>query len=257
MTPEANTFTPKLTTTNADGTETQKIVPLDSGNAPSNGQPTTPGTAAGVLTNTTLDKMNNSLAHVCDFSLEIQKNNALRKFLVAQAKNIRDAVRAVMRALGLSDATGQYQWLFDKLKAITRELKYIQKNVIKPIMDFQKYVLEYIAKINAIIAWILTLPARLAALLADCLKKMYKLLANLMAAVSADLAADSGPGSGETGFSDVVSAAKETISTTLQTTQQIAQVASGAMAIQGAAMATVQLASAIPSVVPSGIKKGI
>ena len=135
-----DTLKPNSAKTNPDGTEVQKIVPIDSGNAPASGQPTTPGTAAGSLVNTTLDRMNNSLAHVCDFSLETQKNNALKKFLVAQAKNIREAVRSVMRALGLSDATGQYQWLFNKLKALTRELKWIQKNVIQPILDFEKYV---------------------------------------------------------------------------------------------------------------------
>jgi hypothetical protein len=247
------TLKPALASTNADGTETQKVVPIDSGNGITSKQPTTPGVAAGSLVNTTLDRMNNSLAHVCDFSLEIQKNNALKKFLVAQAKAIRDGIRAIMRALGLSDATGQYQWLFDKLRAVTRELKWIQKNVIQPILDFQKYVIEYIQKIQQIIAWILTLPARLLALLQDCLKKLYKLLANLFTAVAADLTEG---GNGETGFSDVVKAAKETIGTALQTAKQATAVVSNAVAIQGAAMATVQQASAIPNLV-APLKKGI
>jgi len=244
---------PALATTNADGTETQKVVPIDSGNAATSGQPTTPGTAAGSLVNTTLDRMNNSLAHVCDFSLEIQKNNALKKFLVAQAKAIRDGIRAVMRALGLSDATGQYQWLFDKLRAATRELKWIQKNVIQPIIDFEKYVIEYIQKIQQIIAWILTLPARLLALLQDCLQKLYKLLANLFTAVAADLVEG---GDGKTGFSDVVKAAKETVGTTLQTVKQASTAVAGAMAVQTAALSTVQMASALPNLV-APLKKGI
>ena len=253
MTDTTDTLKPNSAETNPDGTEVQKIVPIDSGNAPASGQPTTPGTAAGSLVNTTLDRMNNSLAHVCDFSLEIQKNNALKKFLVAQAKSIREAVRAIMRALGLSDATGQYQWLFNKLKALTRELKWIQQNVIQPIIDFEKYVIGYIQKIQQIIAWILTLPARLLAMLQDCLQKLYKLLSNLFTAVAADLTEG---GNGETGFSDVVKAAKETIGTTLQTVQQAATVATNAIAIQSAATATVQQASAIPNLV-APLKKGI
>lgn len=229
---------------------------VNKGDEATSGGPQFPGLSRGDLTNTTLDKMNNSLSHVCDFSLEVDKNNALRRFLVAQAKTIRDAIRKLMEALGLSDSTGQYQWLFTKLKSITRDLQYIQTEIIKPIMDFEKKVVEYIAKIQAIIAWILTLPARLLALLQDCLQKMYKLLANLFTAVAADLAADAGPGNGDTGFSDVIAAAKETIGTAVQTANQAATVAVNAMAIQGAAMSTIQSASAIPDMV-SGFKKGI
>jgi dihydroxyacetone kinase-like predicted kinase len=243
---DANTLKPTLATTNPDGTETQKVVPIDSGNAPSNGQPTTPGTAAGSLKNTTLDRMNNSLSHVCDFSLEVQKNNALRLFLVAQAKNIREGVRAIMKALGFSDSTGQYQWLFDRMKDITRALKWLQRNVIQPILDFEKYVVDYIKKIQEIIAWILTLPAKLLAVLKDCLAKLYKLISNLMTAVASDL---SEAGTGETGFSDVVSAAKEAATTALQTANAAAQAAAGAVAI-----ATV--ASALPNLV-SPLKKGV
>jgi hypothetical protein len=243
---DANTLKPTLATTNSDGTETQKVVPIDSGNAPSNGQPTTPGTAAGSLANTTLDRMNNSLSHVCDFSLEVQKNNALRLFLVAQAKNIRDGVRAVMQALGFSDPTGQYQWLFDRMKDITRALKWLQRNVIQPVLDFEKYVVGYIKKIQEIIAWILSLPAKLLAVLKDCLAKLYKLIANLMTAVASDL---SEAGTGETGFSDVVSAAKEAATTALQTANAAAQAAAGAVAI-----ATV--ASSLPNLV-SPLKKGV
>ena len=246
MNEDANTLKPTLATTNSDGTETQKIVPLDSGNAAVSGQPTTPGTAAGSLTNTTLDRMNNSLSHVCDFSLEVQKNNALRLFLVAQAKNIREGVRAVMKALGLSDSTGQYQWLYDRMKEVTRGLKWLQKNVIQPILDFEKYVVGYIKKIQEIIAWILSLPAKLLVVLKDCLAKLYKLIANLMTAVSSDL---SEGGTGETGFSDVVSAAKEAAATALQTANAAAQAAVGAVAI-----ATV--ASALPNLV-APLKKGV
>jgi hypothetical protein len=244
-----DTLQPNLAPTNADGTETQKVVPVDSGNAASSGQPTTPGTAAGSLVNTTLDRMNNSLSHVCDFSLEVQKNNALRLFLVAQAKNIREGVRAVMKALGFSDSTGQYQWLYDRMKDVTRALKWLQKNVIQPIQDFEKYVVDYIQKIQQIITWILSLPAKALAILKDCLAKLYKLISNLMTAVASDLAETAGSGSGEKGFSDVVAAAKEAAGVALQTANQAAKAAAGAVAI-----ATV--ASSVPNLV-APLKKGI
>lgn len=237
---------PTLAKTNTDGTETNAPVVTASGDAAVTGQPTTPGVAAGSVEGTLLDKMNNSLSHVCDFSLEVQKNNALRLFLVAQAKNIREGVRAVMKALGFSDSTGQYQWLFDRMKDITRALKWLQRNVIQPVLDFEKYVVSYIKKIQEIIAWILSLPAKLLALLKNCLAKLYKLISNLMTAVASDL---SEGGTGETGFSDVVSAAKEAATTALQTAKAAAQAAAGAVAI-----ATV--ASALPNLV-SPLKKGV
>lgn len=242
---------PKLAPTDKNGNEVSKPdVPLDApGNKIQSEQPTTPGTAAGSVDGTLLDKMNNSLSHVCDFSLEVQKNNALRVFLVAQATNIRDAVRAVMRTLGLSDATGQYQWAYSALKSITRTLKWLQQNVIQPIQLFEKYVVQYIQKIQEIIAWILSLPAKAIALLKDCLTRLYKLLANVMTAVASDLAADAGAGSGEKGFSDVVAAAKEAAGVALQTANQAASAAAGAMAL-----ATV--ASSVPQLV-APLKKGI
>ena len=70
---------PNLVKTKPDGTEVAAIVPLSSGDTPEVNGPTTPSTSRGVLENTTIDKMNNSLSHVCDFSLEVQKNNALIK----------------------------------------------------------------------------------------------------------------------------------------------------------------------------------
>lgn len=211
------------------------------------GLPVTPSTAMGMVSGTTLDKMNNSLSHVCDFSLEVQKNNALRLFLVAQAKNIRDGIRDVMKALGLSDATGQYQWAYDALKTITRSLKWLQKNVIQPIQNFEKYVAGYILKVQEIIAWILSLPAKVLATLKDCLSKLYKLLSNVMSAVASDLADTAG--SGETGFSDVVAAAKEAASVALQTAGQAATAAAGAVAL-------VTVASSVPQLV-APLKKGI
>lgn len=241
---------PNLVKTKPDGTEVAAIVPLSSGDTPEVNGPTTPSTSRGVLENTTIDKMNNSLSHVCDFSLEVQKNNALKVFLVAQAQNIRDGVRAIMRMLGLSDATGMNQWLKDKLEGLTQDLKWIQRNIIKPIRDFEKLVVEYIKKIQEMIAWILSLPAKLLALLKDCLARLYRLIANVMTAVSDELAAsdtitpDSGPS-----FSEVVSAAKETMTTAVQTIGQAATAAAGAMAL-------VPLATALPSLV-APLKKGI
>jgi hypothetical protein len=55
-------------------------------------------------------------------------------------------------------------------------LKYIKKNFIDPIIEFQKYVLLYIAEIKRLIEFILNLPAKIKALLKNCLANLYRLL---------------------------------------------------------------------------------
>lgn len=201
---------------------------------------TTPTTATGVITNTSIDVSNNDLAHVCDFSEQTIKNNALKRFLNAQANTIREAIRNVMRLLGLSDGTGQFQWIKDSLQSIQRGLKYINEEVIQPILDFENIVIGYIAKIKAIIAYILSLPAKLLALLQDCLSNLYKLISNVFTDIV---------GGGESNpFSDVIATAKSTAQTLKTTVSLSVQAASNA-----AGIAT--LASSAPNLV-SGLKKG-
>ena len=140
------------------------IAPVDSNgkdtNAPvdnniGDGGTTNPSLSGGLIANTSISVSNSKLAHQCDFSADIQKNLELKKFLNSQANNIREATRAVMRALGFSDATGQYQWLVDDLKSLTREIKRLQREVVQPIIDFEKLVVEYIKKLLSIINYIL------------------------------------------------------------------------------------------------------
>lgn len=190
------------------------------------GQPSTPALALGQVANTAISFTNSTLSHNCDFATDLIKDNVLKRFLNAQANNIREAIRAVMRALGFSDATGIAQWLKSKLIAITRALKYIQKNVIQPILDFEAIVIEYVKKIQEIIAYILSLPARLLAILQDCLKKLYESVANVLTDIT---------GGGGLGFGDTIKAAKETAQTFNQTISQAAAAAAGAVAIVSAA----------------------
>lgn len=201
---------------------------------------TTPTTATGSVAGTSIDASNNDLAHVCDFSSELIKDNQLKRFINAQANNIREAIRSVMRLLGLSDGTGQFQWIKDSLQSIQRGLKYINEEVLQPILDFEAIVIGYIAKIQKIIAYILSLPAKLLALLQDCLKNLYELVANVFTDIT---------GGGESNpFSEVISAAKstaQTLKTTVTTSLQAASTAEG--------IATI--ASSAPNLV-SGLKKG-
>jgi hypothetical protein len=189
------------------------------------GQPTTPALGLGQVANTAIGFTNSTLSHNCDFATDLIKNNQLKRFLNSQANNIREAVRAVMRALGFSDATGQGQWLVDKLKTITRALKYIQKNVIQPILDFEALVIDYVKKIQSIIAYILSLPARLLAMLQDCLKRLYTAVGNALTDIV---------GGGGGGFGDELKAAKEVAQTFNQTVSMAATAAAGAVAVSSA-----------------------
>jgi hypothetical protein len=169
---------------------------------------------------------------VCDFVLELQKNIYLKKFLKATAKAIRDAIRFVIKQLGLTDRSGVFTELINELKAFARDLRYIQKEIIQPIIDFERYVLAYITKIRAIIQWILGLPARLLQLLRDCLERLLKLIANIFT----DFLVELGPISGtEGGLGDLLAAAKEVADEAGNTIRKASEAVALAAAIPAAA----------------------
>lgn len=159
-------------------------------------EPTTPRIARKEMQGTIVNKMNNDLAKACDFKLEVQKNTALKDWLKAAAKKIREAIRWVIKALGLSDVTGSYSWVINTLKAYAREIRRIQKEIIQPVLDFQKYVLAYIVKLRAIVQWILGLPEKLLQLLQSCLKSLLKAIASIMT----DITSGSGGSEDSLGF---------------------------------------------------------
>jgi hypothetical protein len=207
---------------NQDNIETGAPQNVAVGNTPAINTPTTPTFSRGQIANSSISFANSDLTHVCDFITELQKNNKLKIFLKAQAANIREAIRKILIALGFSDTTGQTSWAVETLKAITRELKRFQREVIKPILDFEKLVVEYIKKIQQIIAWILSLPDKLIAILKDCLAKLYKLIANTFS--------DLGDGTPSV-VDEVIAAAKETYATAMQTVKVTIQAATFAAAV--------------------------
>ena len=117
------------------------------------GEITIPRLARGVLQGTLVDDLNNQLSHSCDFILESRKNLKLREFIAAIAKSIKDGIIALSTALGL-DPTGTLAREIAFLRKMTSYLKYIKKNYIDPIIEFQKYVIMYIAEIKRLIEFI-------------------------------------------------------------------------------------------------------
>ena len=213
--------------------ESPAPTPVHSGDGPSKGNPQQPGLARSQVANTSVGYANNNLAHVCDFVSEMQKNINLKKYTKAIAKSIRDAIRAVLKALGLTDATGEASWLANTLKAIAREINYINKQILQPILDFEKYVVAYIAKLRAIIAWILSLPAKFLALLQDCLARLLKLIGAIFKDIGAGLS--DGFSEGDGNYDEIIKEAKAAASAARDTIKLTVAAAAGAVNIAGAA----------------------
>lgn len=199
------------------------------------GQPTIAPLARGQVANTAVGQANDNLAHVCDFVSEMQKNINLKKYTKALAAQIRKAIRAVLRVLGLGDATGQVSWLLNTLKSIKREVDYINKQILQPILDFQKYVVAYIAKLRAIVQWILSLPAKFLALLKDCLARLLKLIQSVFTDIAAGL--KDGLSSDSKDFDELIKEAKSLASSASDTVKLATAVGAGTVAIVGSATA--------------------
>jgi hypothetical protein len=144
-------------------------------NLPSN----PPALGVGIVEGTIVDNLNSQISHVCDFSLDIQKNIGLKKYVKAISRFIRDGIRAVKLALGFGEPSGLIFTVIEKLKAAARFIRYIQKEYIQPVLDFQKYVLDVVVKIKKLIQWILSLPAKIFAMLKGCLTRLYKTIASI------------------------------------------------------------------------------
>lgn len=172
---------------NGKVTEVNAPKPLYKNDGPTPKNPTIPSGARSITKNTSVGAANDNLAHVCDFVSEIQKNINFKKYAKALAKEIRKAIRAVLKALGFSDATGQASVIIGALKEIKAELDYINKEVLQPILDFQKYVVAYITKLRAILQWIQSLPAKFLAMLQDCLNRIIKQIGSVFKDIGAGL----------------------------------------------------------------------
>jgi hypothetical protein len=165
------------------------VVSKNAGDTVTPGSPTTPNLARGNLKNTTIDQMNNSLAHACDFAQDIKKSIGLKKFIKSIAQSIRKAIRAIKRFLGLSDNSGLISTIIQKLSAIAKEVRNFIKEYIVPVQNFLKDVVGFIQWAIATIQWILSLPAKFIQLLADCLKKVMSAIASVFQDALADAAA--------------------------------------------------------------------
>ena len=161
------------------------------GDTPQSGEPSnTPSCAFGRVDGTIIDISNKKRSHVCDFISEMQKNQALTEYTKAIGAAIREAIKKIMKLLGLTDRTGKFSYVISRLRAFAAELRRINREIIQPIIDFEKYVLAYITKLRALIQWLLSLPAALLKLLADCLARLLKLIKSVFSDIISEATSD-------------------------------------------------------------------
>ena len=227
--------TASIIVVNGETKENAPPICVRTGDAPRSGEPSnTPGTSYGKVNNTCVDETNKKRSHVCDFISEMQKNISLKKYTKAIGKAIREAIQNVMKFLGLTDRTGKFSYIINKLKAFAAELRRINKEILQPIIDFERYVLAYITKIRALIQWLLSLPAALLALLVDCLARLLKLIGS----VFSDIVSEAISGDfGDSEFSELISAAKEVVQATGETISKVVEATTLAIEIPIAATA--------------------
>ena len=218
-----------------NGVEKNPPVVTNANDIPTKG-PTTPITATGNVANTTIDILNHNIAHACDFVLELKKSIGLKKFIKAIAKAIREGIRKIMQLMGMTDASGTFSTIVNKLKKIAEEIRYIQKTYIQPIIDFEKYVLAVIVKIRAIVQWILSLPARILQLLYTCLTNLLKALASIFSDALNEAKSEVPLETGQD-FKELLAATKDVISAGTDALKATAVVVGGAAVIATSATA--------------------
>ena len=208
------------------------------GDTPQSGEPSnTPSCAFGRVEGTIIDATNKKRSHVCDFISEMQKNEALKAYTKAIGAAIREAIKKIMKFLGLSDRTGKFSYIISRLRAFAAELRRINREIIQPIIDFEKYVLAYITKLRALIQWLLSLPAALLKLLADCLARVLKLIRSVFSDILSEATSGLGGTDGEGGVSDLIAAAKDAVQATGETISKVTEAAVLAIEIPIAATA--------------------
>lgn len=124
-----------------------------------------------LLQQTTVYKSNQNLEHVCDIAGLMKRNAALARLKFSEImSSIRKAIKAVLKALGLSPS-GETSYWIDQAKKLARELKDIAKS-ISEIADLATVVVDFARRVRAMIDYINSLPSKLYALLKQCLSDL-------------------------------------------------------------------------------------
>ena len=189
------------------------------------GQPTTAPNIRGNMDGTTINIANNSRAHVCDISLEMNRAAAWVKMqygVVVEA--IRKAIRAVLNALGFTpDATSSR--LNQLAQAIKKEATRVKK-ILDDVNGAIDVFSTFITQVQQMIQWLLSLPAQALALLKDCLTELQQSLTKSFT----DLFTPTGTSSIVSDIQDIASTVKDVTTAALNTVNNAVAAATEAAA---------------------------
>lgn len=139
------------------------------GDTPQPGNPTQPQLSAGLIQNTSIAASNNNRSHACDTTLFVQRNVSLAAIFEPTIRAIREVIKKILDSLGISPGSNG---LIEQIKKIKRYVDDITKFLTKIQKALDAFVVV-VRKINALINYILSLPARLLALFVNCLRELY------------------------------------------------------------------------------------
>jgi len=167
------------------------------------GSPTVSNLARGIIDTTGIAVSNNNKVHVCDTTLYIRRNIDLGRIASMVTQKIRYAIQQLMEFLGISPGSSSIietlKWIKRKIEDVTEFLKDVQAAI-------NTFVIV-VREIRDVIAYILSLPARLVAYFAKCLAEATKELAKQFG----DIFKQSGGG---VGLGDIVDETKALIKST-------------------------------------------
>lgn len=141
------------------------------------GKPTTPATSR-TYAGTGIQKSDDSRAHVCDIANNIRFKQALEALKNSTLfQTIRTAIEALTSGAAGSPLVTQIIGAIKVIRAVLKDIRDFLDFINKVILEIARYV----AYVQKMIAWILSLPARFLQMLQDCLAALY---ASLKSALS-------------------------------------------------------------------------
>jgi enamine deaminase RidA (YjgF/YER057c/UK114 family) len=184
-------------------TETNPPKAPYTGDTPQPGNPTQPQLTSGNIANTSIAASNNNRSHACDTTLFVQRNVSLAAIFEPTIRAIREVIKGILDALGISPGSNG---LIEQIRKIKRYVDDITKFLAK-VQKALDALVVVVKKINDLINYILSLPARLLALFVNCLQELYaELKAQFTDIVKASAEKDDGE--------SVVGAAKDLLNST-------------------------------------------
>lgn len=158
-----------VTVTSTGVVENNPPVAPNTGDTPQPGNPDLPQLAEGYAENTGIAVADANRSHACDTTLFVQRNVSLAKIFEPTIRAIREVIKTIMDALGISPGSNG---LIEQIKKIKRYVDDITK-FLKKVQNALDALVVVVKKINALINYILSLPARLLSLFVNCLQELY------------------------------------------------------------------------------------